>query len=157
MGTRVDAEAVVLECCAREIVKGIGATTEALHHAVIPMLLESGLMAEFRQQRGDMTPLLEEVFDFSAESGQWQLRENDRFFKTLPHKEIKKYFVCRFLQKATPEKGPSANDVLDYLRDLAPEGSDSNLPEAKNLLEEARRRVQRGDPSLASSSQPLLF
>jgi len=68
-----DAPAFVHEVCQDVILAGVGATTEELHHAVIPRLLERGLLTEFSKRWGDITPLLQEYFQFDRASGQWFL------------------------------------------------------------------------------------
>lgn len=91
-----DALTVVTDCCQREIVHSCGATTEDLHHVVVPRLLESGLLTSFSQQWGDLTPLLEETFQFDRESGKWHLRPGAGAPK-VPRRALIRYAVLRHL------------------------------------------------------------
>jgi hypothetical protein len=69
------AAAVVQECCERMIVRHGGASTEALHHEVVPKLLETGLLGRFSRECGDITPELERHFEFDEADGKWHLPE----------------------------------------------------------------------------------
>jgi 16S rRNA G966 N2-methylase RsmD len=93
----LDPLALVRECCQREIILNDGASTEALHHAVIPRLLEAGLLTQFSREWGDLTPLLEEFFEFDRPSGKWHLCADSEILPKLPRPALLRYAVVRHL------------------------------------------------------------
>src|SRR5262249_25404066 len=112
-----DATSIVCACCEAEIVREAGATTEALHHAVIPKLLESGLLARFSKQCGDLTPLLTEKFEFDADEGKWQLRNDNELFADISTKDLGRYWIMRFLARLDREgRPPTEVQVLRHIQ-----------------------------------------
>ncbi len=111
---------LVAGCCVREIVRNFGATTEELHHILVPALLEAGLLREFSKEHGDIAPLLSELFEFHAASGRWHLRDSPLPGSGVMPEELTHYFVRRFLAEiANPVS--SVEDALKYLNALAAE------------------------------------
>lgn len=80
----------------RVIVERIGATTEELHHAVIPALLETGGLAAFGRDHGDLTPVLEECFQFDKPSGKWHISKAP-IVAVLPAMNRLRYYAARKL------------------------------------------------------------
>jgi hypothetical protein len=95
-----DAVATVRECCEKEIVSKCGATTEDMHHAVVPSLLEKGQLGDFARKNGDLTPILEKFFDFQGEQGKWHLRLDQKVAAKIPRVDLLKYSVIRLLQES---------------------------------------------------------
>lgn len=111
---------LVAERCVGQIVRNFGATTEELHHVVIPALLEAGLLRGFSSEYGDLTPLLDELFKFCAASGRWHLRTDLLPNAAATPEELTYYFVRRFLAEAAHPVS-SVEDALAYLNELAAE------------------------------------
>ena len=104
--TEQPAGAAVRACCEEVIVERVGANTEDLHHAIVPMLLERGLLSEFSSQYGDITPLLEQFFAFDAANGRWCLREEERPTARFPAEALARYHVVRFLGSSASHQKP---------------------------------------------------
>jgi 16S rRNA G966 N2-methylase RsmD len=94
-----ETDLIVRQCCEREILGSIGATTEAIHHVLVPALLEAGLLKHFSRKHGDITPLLKQFFDFESDTGRWQLRNDARPVASLPKKQMVRYFIARLLSR----------------------------------------------------------
>jgi len=116
----------VTRFCAEQIVNRFGATTEELHHALIPALLEGRLLRRFSKEHGDITPFLEEAFVFDAGGKQWHLPENGCFFGMVDHRALVRYVVKRlFRGPGGQQDSVSETDVLARLRTLG--ASDTDL------------------------------
>lgn len=130
-----EATAVVRSCSEVEIVRGTGATTETLHHAVVPKLLESGLLAKFSKQYGDLTPLLKELFDFAQRAGKWQRREDRELLADLSPKELARYWITRLLARLDREgRPPTESQVLRYLQTRLGNGQSLGKKTGRALL-----------------------
>jgi 16S rRNA G966 N2-methylase RsmD len=133
--TGPDATSIVRTCCEAEIVRGAGASTEALHHAVIPKLLESGLLASFSKQHGDLTPMLGKWFEFDAMAGRWQLRDGDELFADLSTKALGRYLVMTLLVRLDREgRPPTEAQVLRHVRTRLRNGRSLSKNTVRTLL-----------------------
>jgi hypothetical protein len=123
-----DALKEVQECCEREILLHCGASTEALHHAVVPRLLEKGLLGEFSKKYGDLTPVLQRIFDFDASTSSWHLRPSHSLAGKAPATTLAKYHIVRFLTQRDREgQPPTENQVHEYLARLNANGRRDSL------------------------------
>ena len=112
-----DATDLVRQRCETVIVRDNGATTEDLHHAIVPSLLENGLLTQFSKQWGDITPLLERSFQFDRQGGRWHLRPNGKPTGCLPASQLARYYIVRFLgQRESAERPPTELQVLRHVR-----------------------------------------
>ncbi|MCH8150911.1 MAG: hypothetical protein IH830_00885 [Planctomycetes bacterium] len=94
-----DPTKVVRECCERVIVDNVGATTEDLHHALIPKLLETGLLSQFSHECGDITPLLQRLFEFDEVTAQWYLPLGKKPVAHFSDRQLARYYIVRFLAR----------------------------------------------------------
>jgi len=132
-----DSALIVRECCELQIVRSYGATTEDLHHAVIPRLLESGLLKEFSKDHGDLTPLLEELFDFDRASAKWHLKEGGMSPIHLPNRDLARYHIVRFLDRRDKEGCPATEaDVQDRVRAVLANGCSIPVATVRSILRE---------------------
>jgi hypothetical protein len=119
---------VVRECCETLIVGMRGASTECLHHAVIPRLLETGLLTRFSRQTGDLTPLLQQVFEFDNAAASWHLPANYQPQSPLPRQDYLRYRLVRMLSRI---ERPASEAELD--RQLRETMKDGELPTQEEL------------------------
>ncbi|MBI1900976.1 MAG: hypothetical protein HYS13_07680 [Planctomycetia bacterium] len=155
-----DATRLVRECCEREIIRGIGATTETLHHVVVPKLLESGLLASFSRQHGDLTPLLSEQFDFDRASGMWHLRGGENLATGPSKSELAAYFISRFLSRQEQEGClPTEADVGAHIQKLFPNGKRVSAEQVRRVLRKVGYSpdAQHWRPLSAGRQQEFLF
>ncbi|MFM7715219.1 MAG: hypothetical protein ACKO7A_21670, partial [Microcystis sp.] len=72
----IDIVQIIKEVAEMTIVKNSGASTEDIYNALIPKLLENGLLTQVKKQIDDITPLLKEEFNFSELDHLWRIRPN---------------------------------------------------------------------------------
>src|SRR5260370_7331154 len=102
-----------MHCC--------GATTEDLHHAVVPRLLETGLLTSFSQQWGDLTPLLEKIFEFESETARWHLRPGTEVRAKITRRAVIRYAVLRHLNACQRVDRPTTEaETYAQVRALLP-------------------------------------
>jgi len=155
---RREAVEIVRECCETEIIRGVGATTESLHHAVIPKLLEVGLLRSFSRTHGDLVPVLAQYFDFDTVAAKWQIRGSLVNGK-LSSSEVARYHIARFLLRCQEEGKPVGEaDVRQHVRATLQRNGSLAKTTIRRLLQEVgtcadgTHWLPRG-----SSHQPQLF
>jgi hypothetical protein len=108
-----EAAALVRACCEAQIVQELGASTEALHHAVVPKLLEAGLLREFSREHGDLIPLLTEWFEFDPDGGKWHLRSGSNPTAALPRTALARYHIACLLTRGEREGKPPTEAAVN--------------------------------------------
>jgi hypothetical protein len=110
-----DALALVRTICERKIARNVGATTEELHHAVIPGLLEAGLLSELSRAHGDLVEILRGLFAFDPEAGRWHLSPEAPPPSDVAEGILARYHIVRLL---ADERGRGAT-LKDVRRHVA--------------------------------------
>jgi len=132
----VDPVRVVRESCEQEIIHNCGATTEDLHHAVVPKLLENGLLKAFSKRHGDITPLLQKLFDFDRASGKWHLQEGAEVLGSLGKLDLVRYHILRYLELRDKEGRPATEaEVQDRIERVLVNGSPVPSCSVRSILE----------------------
>ncbi len=96
---------IVRETCEAEIIRSLGATTEELHHAVVPRLLGAGLLRAFSKEHGDLVGVLESHFVFEPASGKWHIADGTVRGRFVT-RDIARYHVARLLALRRDEARP---------------------------------------------------
>jgi hypothetical protein len=94
-----DSTDLVRRCCEDEIVERRGASTEDLHHAIVPCLLEHGVLTDFAKSAGDLTPIFQRFFEFDESEGKWHLTDDSASACRADKKKLLHYLVVRILEK----------------------------------------------------------
>jgi DNA modification methylase len=89
------------------IVKNAGASTEDIYNALIPKLLENGLLAQVKKQLDDITPLLKEEFDFSNLDNLWRIKPNTKIGCFIPLGDRIRFYLSDYLQLMEREWRPA--------------------------------------------------
>jgi len=109
---------VVRTGCEAAIVERIGATTEEIHHRIIPQLLESHLLTTFSRAWGDITPLLQQWFRFDRRRGCWFLRPENVSSSRVARARLARYFAITFLAECEDAgRAPTEHQVFAYVCD----------------------------------------
>lgn len=90
-----------------QIVKNSGASTEDIYNALIPKLLENGLLSQVKNQLDDITPLLREEFYFSDLDNLWKIRPNTKIGCFIPLEDRIRFYLLDYLQ-VVERQGKSA-------------------------------------------------
>ncbi|MBI3468540.1 MAG: hypothetical protein HY000_36525, partial [Planctomycetes bacterium] len=154
---RRDAGDYVRECCEKAIVSAVGASTEDLHHIVIPKLLEKGLLAEFTQSCPDLPPFLERFFEFDRSSRRWQLRAGETLIGRIPQKEVARYHLLCFLRESQHDRKPlTESEVLQHFDLLREHGVNVGKKTLRGLLRDSSIPIDRQPQGTKASRQALL-
>jgi len=98
--TKVGTDVVQLikEVAELTIVRNSGASTEDIYNALIPKLLENGLLSQVKKQLDDITPLLKEEFYFSELDNLWKIRPNTKIGCFIPLEDRIRFYLLDYLQ-----------------------------------------------------------
>ncbi len=133
---RVSSATAVRRCSQRLIIARVGATTDELHAAIVPMLLETGALRDFSQEHGDITPLLREHFSFDEATGRWFLRNGDEVPGRIPRKDLLRYYTVLFLSaRETGRRPPTEREIGKHLCSLVKNGDRVGSRELREILE----------------------
>ena len=80
------------------IVKNSGASTEDIYNALIPKLLENGLLGQVKKQLDDITPILKQEFIFSDLDNLWRIRPNTKIGCFIPLNDRIRFYLTDYLQ-----------------------------------------------------------
>lgn len=114
------------------IVKNTGASTEDIYNALIPKLLENGLLTQVKKQLDDITPLLKEEFDFSNLDNLWRIRPNTKIGCFIPLGDRIRFYLSDYLQLMEREGRPVTFDQIIF--NVMPNLINGQTPDNQSIL-----------------------
>jgi DNA modification methylase len=111
-----------------------GATTEEIHHELIPKLIEAGMLSELREKISDITPLVADKFDFNSRTGRWQLQPNTKLGSYIPVDLRIKFYIESFLNQCSRLGQKATFDTI--WADLMPKLKNGPQPQHQKILSE---------------------
>lgn len=128
----VDVVQLIKEVAEHTIVMSSGATTEQIYSALIPKLLENGLLGEMKKELEDITPLLREEFEFSESEGNWRIRPNFKLGNFIPLEDRIRFYLIDYLQRIERERSQATFDeIIQY---VMPNLINGTTPENQTIL-----------------------
>lgn len=97
-----------------QIVKNSGASTEDIYNALIPKLLENGLLSQVKNKLDDITPLLREEFYFSELDNLWKIRPNTKIGCFIPLEDRIRFYLLDYLQMMEREEKLATFDQIIF-------------------------------------------
>jgi len=111
------------------IVNNQGASTEAIYTALIPKLLEEGMLGEVKDKLNDITPVLNESFKFDAENNVWTLKESHTIGDYIPMNKRIRFYVVDFLRRCEKKRSMATfDDIVFNVMPKLTEGAQSRIP-----------------------------
>jgi len=123
---------LIKEVAELTIVKNTGASTEDIYNALIPKLLENGLLAQVKKQLDDITPLLKEEFDFSNLDNLWRIRPNTKIGCFIPLGDRIRFYLSDYLQLMEREGRPATFDQIIF--NVMPNLINGQTPDNQSIL-----------------------
>ena len=93
-----DVVQLIKEVSELTIVKNAGASTEDIYNALIPKLLENGLLGQVKKQLDDITPILKQEFVFSDLDNLWRIKPNTKIGCFIPLDDRIRFYLIDYLQ-----------------------------------------------------------
>jgi hypothetical protein len=117
----------ILNTAERIILKNNGATTDDIYFAIIPELLDAGLLDTAVKEVKSVTPILEKEF-ILGEDKKWYLREGTELGTYIPLECRARFYMQSFLKR----EGKATTDEI-YLA-LLPNLANGRQPEKREIL-----------------------
>jgi DNA modification methylase len=139
----IDVVQLIKEVAEHTIVMVGGATTEQIYNALIPKLLENGLLGEMKKELDDVTPLLRQEFEFSETDAIWRIRPNSKLGSFIPLEERIRFYLIDYLQRIE-RKGELAtfDDIIQHVMPMLINGT---TPENQTILKVLERIAHSPD------------
>lgn len=115
-----------------QIVKSSGASTEDIYSALIPKLLENGLLSQVKNQLDDITPLLREEFYFSDLDNLWKIRPNTKIGCFIPLEDRIRFYLLDYLQMIEREGKLATFDQIIF--NVMPNLINGQTPPTQTIL-----------------------
>ncbi|ERT09023.1 D12 class N6 adenine-specific DNA methyltransferase family protein [Lyngbya aestuarii BL J] len=104
---------LIKEVAQLTIVKNDGASTEDIYNALIPKLLENGLLGEVKKQIEDITDILREEFIFSDLDNLWRIKPNTKIGCFIPLEDRIRFYLMDYLNRMEREwKKATFDDII---------------------------------------------
>lgn len=171
-----DVVSLIKQVAELQIVKNSGASTEDIYNALIPKLLENGLLSQVKNQLNDITPLLKEEFIFSELDHLWRIKPNTKIGCFIPLEARIRFYLLDYLQFAQREgitatfdqiifnvmpnlingKTPANQTILNVLEQIAysPDGKHWKLGQGESIQMELDLGIFSSPSSLPSLTFP---
>lgn len=149
---------VVLMTIEATIAKHDGATLEQINDSLIIRGLEMGFLDILSKEYKDLTPILQEHFEYNAEEKKFHIVKNTKF-KTKIDLELRiRYFLYSYLKRMQIEKeNPTFDEIILHIMPLLKNGITPEKQTIQNVLTEIAERVGEGKWRLKTKGQLSMF
>jgi DNA modification methylase len=132
-----DAVGLIKDSAELTIVTHSGATTDQIYTEVIPKLLENGLLGEVSSKIGDVTPILQQEFDYDAANKTWHVKPGRRLGCHVPLERRIRFYVVDFLNHRERIGKPATID--DIVLNVLPKLKNGSQPRKQKIVEEIKK------------------
>src|SRR5262249_7659632 len=129
-----DAVSLIKDSAELTIVQNNGATTDQIYSDVIPKLLEHGLLGEVATKIGDLTPILNEEFTYTADRKTWHVRPGRKLGCHIPIEHRIRFYVTDFLNQV--ERLTRRATIDDIVLNVLPKLKNGEQPRKQKIIEE---------------------
>ena len=128
----MNVESAIMETIESTIAQYEGATIEQINDHLILKGLELGFLHLLRKEYSDITPLLQDNFDYNKEKEKFFIRKNTSFKTQIDVRVRIRYFVLSYLRSLElREEYPDFDDIVLNIMPLLKNG---NTPEDQTIL-----------------------
>ena len=149
---------IVMQTVEGIIAKHNGATLEQINDELIIKGLELGFLDMLKKEYSDLTPILMNSFDYSAETEQFTIRKNTKFTANIPLELRIRYYLISYLRRMDRENKTSTFDEI--ILEILPLLKNGTTPENQtvlSVLEDIAERTGQGSWRLKQNGQNRLF
>lgn len=149
---------VVLNNIEAVIAQHDGATIEQINDELVIRGLEMGFLDVLAEQYSDLTPLLQEMFEYDEEGSRYFIKKDTKFKTAVPLQLRVRYFVVSFLRRLEAKNEyPTVDEIVLHVMPLLKNGVTPPAHTILSVLEEVAERVGTGRWRLQKSGQFSLF
>jgi hypothetical protein len=145
---------LVMETIEGTIAQNDGATLEEINDELIIKGLELGFLDILSKEYKDITPVLNENFDFDKETHKYHIPKNAKFKSLIDVHLRVKYFLLSYMRRAELQKHyPTFDDIVLNIMPLLKNGITPEKQTILSVLNELAIRTSDGKWKLAGRQQ----
>lgn len=149
---------IVMQTIEGIVAKNNGATLEQINDELIIKGLELGFLDLLKKQYSDLTPLLQDNFDFNEETEQYILKKESKFTTHIDVRLRVRYYLLSYLRRMRREnKNPHFDDIITSILPLLKNGTTPENQTILSVLEDIAERVGEDSWGLKTEGQTSLF
>lgn len=119
-----------------------GATIDQINSEMTLMGLEMGFLDVLSKHYQDLTPFLQENFDYDADTHKYHLRKNTKFKTSIPLDLRVRYYVYSYLKRMQLQKtDPTIDEIVLYIMPLLKNGTTPKKETILAVVEQIAQRV----------------
>ena len=138
----MDITEIVLQTIEGIIAKNDGATLEQINDELIIKGLELGFLDLMKKEYSDLTPILQDNFDYNEESEFFTIRKNTKFKTHIDVRLRIRYYLLSFLRRMERENtNPTFDEIVLNIIPLLKNGLTPENQTILNILEDIGEHV----------------
>lgn len=140
------------------IAKNYGATIEEINDELVIKGLELGFLDVLSKEYQDLTPLLQDRFDYDATTQKYEIKKNTKFKTSIDlHLRIRYYLLSYLRRMAHQKYDPTFEDIVWHIMPLLKNGVTPEEQTILKVLEHIADRVEEDKWRLRAEGQQQLF
>ena len=149
---------IVMQSIEGAVAKKQGATLEEIYNELIGRGMELGFLHDLSKKYQDITPLLNEHFDFNEKTKKYEMRKNTKFRTQISVDVRIKYYLISYMRQCAHKKfDPTFDDIVLNIMPLLKNGTTPEHQTILSVLEKVAVRTGHDRWRLAVSAQQEMF
>jgi hypothetical protein len=132
-----NAVGIIKDSAELSIVQRNGATTDDIYSDLIPKLLEHSLLGEVSSKIGDVTPILNQEFQYDTENRIWFVRPGKKLGCHIPIEHRIRFYVTDFLNHN--QRIGNRATIDDNVFNVLPKLKNGEQPRKQRIMEEIKK------------------
>src|SRR6185437_8072912 len=154
----VEIAQIVMQSIEGVVAKKQGATLEEIYNELIVRGMELGFLHDLGKKYQDITPLLNEHFDFNDKTKKYEIKKNTKFKTQIPVEVRIKYYLISYMRRCAHQKiEPTFDDIVLNIMPLLRNGNTPEHQTILSVLEKVAVRVGHDRWRLSSVGQQEMF
>ena len=108
----MNVDALIIETIEEVIAQYYGATLEQINDFLIIQGMEKGFLDLLKKQYSDLTPLLQQAFDYDSKTKKWYLKKNEKFRSNIDENVRIEYLLRSYLNRMERENKMADTDSI---------------------------------------------
>jgi hypothetical protein len=149
---------IVMETIEGIIAQNNGATLEEINDELIIKGLELGFLDLLSKEYKDISPILNENFDFDAENQKYHMPPNSKFKSRIDVRLRIRYFLLSYMRRMEHQQySPTFDEIIMTIMPLLKNGITPEKQTILSVLQEVAARTGEGRWKLAAHEQLALL
>jgi len=148
---------IVIETIESTIAENDGATVEQINDRLVISGLEMGFLDVLAKEYKDITPLLQQGFDYDPNTKKYHIKKERKFKSHIPLEVRVRYFLLSYLRRMEMQGTyPTFDEIVLRVMPLLKNGDTPEKQTIENVLAAIADRYREGQWKLKRGQQTLL-